>query len=81
MGFRTIFVKNGDKLRLKLDNLIVEKSSESFTIPLDDIESIVLEGEYTTITTRLMEKIAKHHIAVVFCDKTFHPCGIFLGTG
>lgn len=81
MGFRTIFVKNGDKLRLKLDNLIVEKSGESFTIPLDDIESIVLEGEYTTITTRLMEKIAKHHIAVVFCDKTFHPCGIFLGTG
>lgn len=56
MGFRTIFVKNGDKLRLKLDNLIVEKSGESFTIPLDDIESIVLEGEYTTITTRLMEK-------------------------
>lgn len=80
MGFRTIFIKNGDKLRLKLDNLIVEKSGESFTIPLDDIESIVLEGEYTTITTRLMEKIAKHHIAVVFCDKTFHPCGIFLGT-
>ena len=81
MGFRTVFVKNGDRLNLKLDNLEVTKSTETFTIPLFDIENIILEGDYTVITSRLLAKLAKFHISVIVCDNHYLPCGQFLGFG
>ena len=81
MGFRTVFVKNGERLKLKLDNLEVSKEGESFTIHLMDIDTVILEGDKTTITTRIMSKLAKYHIDLVICDNTYLPCGIFLGMG
>lgn len=81
MGFRTVFVKNGDRLNLKLDNLEVTKSTETFTIPLFDIENIILEGDYTVITSRLLAKLAQFHISVIVCDNHYLPCGQFLGFG
>lgn len=81
MGFRTVFVKNGDKLNLKLDNLEVTKENEHFTIPLLDIENIILEGDLTIVTTRLLAKLAENHIDVVVCDHKYLPAGIYLGMG
>lgn len=81
MGFRTIFIKNGERLKLKLDNLIVVKEGEEISIPLVDIESIILEGDQTTITSRLLAKFTKYHIALIICDSKFHPTGIYLGLG
>lgn len=81
MGFRTIFVKNGDRLNLKLDNLEVLKQIDTFTIPLSDIETIILEGEQTIITTRLLSKLAKYQISIIVCDDHYLPCGQFLGLG
>lgn len=81
MGFRTVFVKNGERLNLKLDNLEVSKDGQSITIPLSDIESVMLEGDHTIVTTRLLAKLAQHHIDVIICDSKFMPCGIYLGLG
>lgn len=81
MGFRTVFVKNGERLRLKLDNLEIQKEGESFIIPLSDIENIILEGDQTVITSRVLAKIASYHIDVIICDQKFMPCGIYLGMG
>lgn len=81
LGFRTVFVKNGEKLKVKLDNLEVIKEGNTYVIPLTDIESVILEGDQTVITTRLLAKFAQHHIDTVICDNTFMPVGVFLGIG
>lgn len=81
MGFRTVFVKNGEKLSLKLDNLEVRKSDQKYVIPLIDIDTIILEGDYTVITTRILSAISKYHIAVVICDQKYLPVGMYLGVG
>lgn len=81
IGFRTIFIKNGDNLRLKLDNLEISKEGEIFTIPLSDIDSILLEGDQTIITSRILAKLAAHHIELIVCDNKFLPAGVFLGMG
>ena len=57
LGFRTVFVKNGEKLKVKLDNLEVIKEGNTYVIPLTDIESVILEGDQTVITTRLLAKL------------------------
>lgn len=81
MGFRTVFVKNGDSLRLKLDNLEVYKKGETYSIPLSDIESVILEGGDTVITNRILARLAQYHIDVVVCDNKYMPAGIYLGMG
>lgn len=81
MAFRTVFIKNGDKLRLKMDNLEISKGGESYYIPLEDIENILLEGNKTTISTLLLAKLAEYHIDVIVTNREFMPNGIFLGMG
>ncbi|MEG0255926.1 type II CRISPR-associated endonuclease Cas1 [Vagococcus sp.] len=81
MGFRTVFVKNGETLRVKLDNLEIVKNRECFIIPLSDIESVILEGEQTTISSRILAKLAQYHIELVVCDSKYLPAGVFLGLG
>ena len=81
MSFRTVFVKNGERLSLKLDNLVVLKQGSEVTIPLVDISLIVLEGDYTTITTKILAQLSKNHIGLVVCDNQFMPCGMYFGLG
>lgn len=81
MGFRTVFIKNGERLKLRLDNLEIHKSGETFTIPLSDIEMVLLEGDQTTMTSRVLAKFSEHQIAVVICDQKYMPCGIYTGIG
>jgi CRISPR-associated protein Cas1 len=81
MAFRTVFIKNGERLSLKLDNLVVSKNSDELYIPLIDIENIILEGEQTTITSRVLAKLAYYNIDVVTCDSHYLPCGIYLPLG
>ncbi|MFC4652781.1 type II CRISPR-associated endonuclease Cas1 [Lactococcus nasutitermitis] len=81
MTWRNVMIKDGEYLRLKLDNLEVEKGGKKFSIPLTDIATITLEGDMMTLTTKLLAKFAQHNIAVIVCDNKYHPCGIFLGFG
>lgn len=81
MGFRTVFVKDGEKLSLRLDNLSVRKNNEDYLIPLVDIETVILEGNRTVITSKILSAFSKYHIALVVCDDKYLPTGMYLGKG
>lgn len=81
MTWRNVMIKDGEHLRLKLDNLEVEKTGQKFSIPLSDIATITLEGDIMSVTTKLLAKLAEHSIAVIICDNKYVPCGIFTGFG
>ncbi|AUJ30434.1 subtype II CRISPR-associated endonuclease Cas1 [Liquorilactobacillus hordei] len=81
MTWRNIMVKDGDYLRLKLDNLQIEKAGQKYIVPLSDIATITLEGKILTLTTRLLSKFAQYNIAVIVCDNKYVPCGIYMGFG
>ena len=44
MTWRVVHVSQSEKMRLKLDNLLVQKMGQEFTVPLSDISIIVAEG-------------------------------------
>nr|WP_068130284.1 type II CRISPR-associated endonuclease Cas1 [Nosocomiicoccus ampullae] len=81
MGFRTVFIKDGEKLSLRLDNLSVRKNNEDYLIPLVDIETVILEGNQTVITSKILSAFSKYHIALVICDDKYLPTGMYLGKG
>lgn len=81
MAWRIVHIKEGDVLRLRLDNLEVRKKDDKVYIPLSDITMIVLEGNRTTITTKLLSRLSQNNIGLVICDDNYLPVGIYLPYG
>ncbi|EQC69040.1 CRISPR-associated protein Cas1 [Streptococcus sp. HSISB1] len=44
MTWRVVHVNQSEKMHLKLDNIVIKKQGEEYTIPLSDISIIVVEG-------------------------------------
>lgn len=72
-------IKNGEYLRLKLDNLFIKKGKEEFLIPLSDISIIVIENLDCILTSRLLESCALNNVAVITCDYKHQPIGVYNG--
>ena len=81
MGWRIVHIKEGDLLRLRLDNLEIRKKEDKVYIPLSDITMVVLEGNRTTITTKLLSSFSQNNIGLVICDDKYLPVGIYLPYG
>ena len=77
MTWRIVHVSQSEKVRLKLDNLLVQKMGQEFTVPLSDISIIVAEGGDTVVTLRLLSALSKYNIALVVCDNDHLPTGIY----
>lgn len=77
MTWRIVHIHQSEKMRLKLDNLLISKQGEEFVIPLSDISIIVAEGGDTVVTLRLLSAISKYNIALIVCDNQHLPTGIF----
>lgn len=73
MSWRTIYIKESERLCLYLDNLMIIKNGEEYKIPLKDIGSIILEDNRTSITVKLMNKIIEYNILLIFCDDKYNP--------
>ena len=58
MTWRVVHVSQSEKMRLKLDNLLVQKMGQEFTVPLSDISIIVAEGGDTVVTLRLLSALS-----------------------
>ncbi len=56
MTWRVVHVSQSEKMRLKLDNLLVQKMGQEFTVPLSDISIIVAEGGDTVVTLRSIKR-------------------------
>lgn len=81
MGWRIVHVKEGDMLRLRLDNLEIRKEEQKVYIPLSDITMVVLEGNRTLVTTKLLSRLSQNNIGLVICDDKYLPVGIYLPYG
>lgn len=78
MGWRSILVKDGEYIKLNLDNMVVFKDDFEYKIALNDISIVVLEGLQTTVTTRLLNAFSRYNISLVICDDKHIPSGIYL---
>lgn len=81
MSWRTVHIKESEYIRLKLDNLEITKQGLRYHIPLSDIATIILEGDNTTMTTKLLAALSKYNIALIVCDNKYLPTGMYLSYG
>ena len=78
---RTLYFGNPAYLRLQNKQLKViqpEKKQELASIPIEDIGVMVLDHQQITLSNALLSELLNSNVAVVGCDKTHHPKGLFL---
>lgn len=83
---RTLFFGNPAHLYMRKQQLCISinKQEETddldkvITRPIEDIGMVVLEHKQITLTHALLNTFMEHNVAVVSCDDTFLPSGLFM---
>ena len=77
MGFRNIKIDSNVKLHIKNQQLIID-SGDEISIPLEDINCILIENQTVTLSTYFLQKIADCGIALYVCDEKHLPNAVVL---
>lgn len=77
MGFRNIKIEGNRKLHIEHQQLVIESGTE-IKIPLEDINSILIEHQSVTVSAYMLQKFAEMGIALYVCDEKHLPNGVLL---
>lgn len=82
---RTLCIETPCHLKCRNDQLVVSYSHikgledrAERTVPIEDIGMLVLEHQQITLTHFLLDKLIANNAAVITCNETHHPTGMFL---
>ena len=77
MGWRVILIENPAKLSLKDNKLIIEQE-EKVNIPLEDIDSLVIDASGIVLTKNIITALSEKDVNVLFCDEKHLPCSMII---
>lgn len=77
---RTLYFGNPAYLKTKNEQLIIslKDSEEEKQVPIEDIGVLILDHSQITITQPTLSRLLHNNTAVITCDETHHPVGLFL---
>lgn len=74
MGWKIIEIEKGESLQLFLNNLVIYRNDERITIPLVDIDVLLINNFLLKITIQLLNALSQNNIIVIICDNNYLPC-------
>ena len=77
MAWRVIGIGNPARLSLK-DHQLIIKQDETVSIPIEDIDSLVLDGYGIVTTVSLLTELSGQGTTVVICDENHLPATVLL---
>lgn len=77
MGYRNIKIESAQKLHIK-DQQLVIGSAGDVRIPLEDINSILIESHAVTFSSYFLQKLADLGIVLYVCDEKHLPNAVLL---
>lgn len=77
MGYRNIMISNPVKLSIKNEQLILDGEIQR-SIPLEDINCILIENQQTTLTTYFLQQASDSGIVLYICNKKHIPNTVIL---
>src|SRR3984957_16128927 len=77
---RTLYFGNPAYLSTHLEQLEIKvvETGETKSVPIEDIGVLILDNQQITITQALMARLLANNTALITCDNTHHPVGLFL---
>lgn len=80
MTKRTLYFGNPAYLKTANDQLVIGFPTEPVrqeSVPIEDIGLVVLDHGQITVTQCVLARLLEHNVALVTCDGTHHPAGMF----
>lgn len=77
MGFRNVKIDSNVKMHIKNQQLLIE-TGEIISIPLEDINCILIENQAVTLSAYFLQKVAEYGIALYVCDEKHLPNAVLL---
>jgi len=79
MFYRNIYISNYYKLSIKNNNvLLIDKNNQKTLIPIDDINSIIIDTPLVSLTASFISFCGKYNIVVYVCDEHHLPNSLIL---
>lgn len=75
MPYRNLVIENATEISARNGQLIVV-TDDRHSIPIEDINSILLENRFTTISTHALSELARENVTVYICDDKHLPCAV-----
>jgi len=75
-AWKTIRITRPCTLRIKNGNLVVEDDAHRFKFCLDDVDSIIFEGDRFMLSAKVLAALSRHKVATLFCDEYYMPSAI-----
>lgn len=84
---RTLYFGNPAYLKTRDEQLLItlpdggsqlEEKMRTTTIPIEDIGVVILDHQQITISQALISKLLANNAALITCDNSHHPTGLFL---
>lgn len=76
MPYRNVVIHNEAKLSLKNRQLSIETEAHHATLPIEDIDVVLIENRKSLISCTLLSELAKNKVAVFICDEKHAPCAV-----
>ena len=77
MAWRVVDIENPARLSVRDNQLVIAKEIES-TLPIEDIDALILDNYGSTITTNLLTALATKGTTTVICDEKHLPASVLL---
>lgn len=75
MAWRIVSIENPAHLSFR-DNKLVISQEEEVNVPLEDIDTLVLNGQGITLTQNLLAELANNKVCTIICDGKHLPSAV-----
>lgn len=80
-GWRSLIVRSDARLSIRYGNLHLERADGQLTLPLEDLDVVLLESPRGTVSHTVLSELARRGIVLIVVDEKYTPCGVLLSYG
>ena len=73
MGWKIVEITNSEYLRLFLDNLVIYHENNKITIPIKDIDVLIINNYKINLSVQLINELTINNILIILCDNKMKP--------
>ena len=77
MAYRNLMIASNAQLKIKNEQLLI-KTDTTHSVPIEDINSVLVENHQSTITIATLAKLAQDGVTIFVCDEKHTPCAIMM---
>ena len=76
MAFRTVYIEKAVKVRLDLNNVVVNYENDDYYINIDEISTIIFDDPRCSVSLKLLSSLCESGINVIFNNASHMPVGL-----